>query len=287
MSERYPQYDKVALFQRLRTNWLQSDAFEVERHQLNCYADRHVTVDLTVMKKWMEAGTGVIFATPHYGPFLAGALLFASLGSEANPTHVFYDPVDANPENKRFDDLFKRFKGRLNILHNEPRDLVIASRALKKKQCISIMFDVVQRAADCMLVPLLGRLYPAMGGAAFLSLQSGAPIVPSYVIPDDRRKARIVFGEPIIPETFSGRERENAIYDMTRALFRDFERQLVNAPWHWIYWNNLSRTSRFDESTLRDRSSLLNEIRKRAIATPALVDIIPELGHLISSDEFQ
>jgi hypothetical protein len=285
IAERFDHYEVTALSHRLRTRRLHDDAFAVQRDGLDDYVAKRVIADVDALRGWMGAGTGAIFACPHYGPFLAGALLFASLGSEGNPSHVFYDPADVVPENQRFDELFKRFSGRLNVLHNEPRDLVKAARALRNRQCISIMFDVVQRATDSMFVPFCGRLYPAMGGAAFLSLQSGAPLVPSYVAPDEGGKARVVFGTPILPQDFTSADREQNVYDMTRALFRDFERQLRAAPWHWIYWENVVRAPRFDEGISGERASRLAEVQRRAVATPALLELAPVLGEFLRSRE--
>ena len=235
----FARYEATAFAMRLRSRHLQARAFGVRAGELDAYVQAHVIADINRMHQWMGAGTGVIYACPHYGPFLLGALLVATLGSSASPSHVFYDPAESVPDNRRFDELFQRFGDRLNVLHNEPRDLVRALRALKNKQCLSIMFDVVQRPADSMFVPFFDRLYPAMGGAAYLSLQSGAPIIPAYVVPDGRRKARAVFGQPIEPGKFTNADRDKNIHDMTRALFGDFQKQLAQAPWHWIYWGNV------------------------------------------------
>jgi hypothetical protein len=175
----FARYDAVALAMRLRSRYLQARAFGVNAGGLDAYVQKHVIADTDCMHRWMSAGTGVIYACPHYGPFLLGALLVATQGSNASPSHVFYDPAESVPDNHRFDKFFQQFGDRLSVLHDEPRDLVRALRALKNKQCLSIMF-----------VPFFDRLYPAMGGAAYLSLQSGAPIIPAYVVPDRGCKAR-------------------------------------------------------------------------------------------------
>lgn len=279
--ERFDRYEVTALTHKLRTRRLHADALAVRREELDGYVENHVIADVDALRGWMNSGAGAIFACPHYGPFLSGALLFASLGSETSPSHVFYDPAEAVPENRRFDELFRRFSGRLNVLHNQPRDLVKASRALRSKQCISIMFDVVQQPTDSMFVSFCGRLYPAMGGAAYLSLQSAAPLIPAYVVPGEERKAHVVFGTPILPENFTSADREQNVYEMTQALFRDFEQQLAIAPWHWIYWDNVVRAPRFNPDVTRTLPTLQSEVRRRVLATPALLDVAPALGELV------
>jgi len=279
----FTRYEATAFAMRLRSRQLQAHAFEVGAGELDDYVQAHVIADRERMRGWMNAGTGVIYACPHYGPFLLGALLVATLGSAASPSHVFYDPPESVPDNARFDALFQHFGDRLNVLHNEPRDLVRAMRALKNRECLSIMFDVVQRPADSMLVPFFDRLYPAMGGAAYLSLQSGAPIVPAYVVPDAARKARVVFGQPIEPGQFMHANRDKNVYDMTRALFADFQQQLIRAPWHWIYWANVVAATRLDPDALRDRATLMTEIGRRCHATPELLRQSPRLQAWIQS----
>lgn len=281
--DRFPRYDAVALAHRMRTKVLQETAFHVTAQSLERYVADNLIVDIGLLRSWLHGGKGAIFASPHYGPFLGAALLFAAEGTIEHPSHVFYDPADAVPENLRFDTFFGRFDGKLNVLHNQAPDLIKAGRALRNKQCISIMFDVVQRAVDCMYVPFFDRLYPAMGGAAYLSLLSKAPVIPTYTVPEAGHKVRIVFGEPLLPENFSGPEREQNVFAMTSALFRDLQRQLSEAPWHWIYWNYVSQTSPFSAAMVRDDVAMLEEIRQRVRATPQLLKVAPTLASLLEA----
>lgn len=276
----YPHYKATSVAHRMRSRQLQAAAFEVTPATLDTYATDQVICDRDVLHRWTRGSRGAIFACPHYGPFLGGALLFASLGTEASPSHVFYDPAESVPDNGRFDIFFKGFEGRLNVLHNQANDLIKAGRALRSQQCISIMFDVVQRAVDCVYVPFFGRLYPAMGGTAYLSLLSMAPIIPTYTLPDIGRKVRVLFGEPILPESYTNPDRDQNVFAMTCALFRNFERQLTQAPWHWIYWGNVSHTTRFSDDMVCSEGAMAEEIRRRVRATPALVKVAPVLESL-------
>ena len=283
VAETFPHYKAMSLAHRLRSGWLQAAAFDVTPATLDTYAAEHVKCDRDVLHRWARSGRGAIFAGPHYGPFLGGALLCASLGTKTNPTHVFYDPAEAVPDNGRFDVFFRSFEGRLNILHNQPNDLIKAGRALRKKQCISIMYDVVQRPADCIYVPFFGRQYPVMGGTACLSLLSKAPIIPAYTVPDTGHNVRVVFGEPILPENYSDLDRDQMIFAMTCALFRDLERQLLEAPWHWIYWGHVSNTTRFSPDMVCSEEALAEELRRRVNATPALRKLSPVLESLVQT----
>lgn len=279
----YPHYKAASLAHRMRSRQLQAAAFKVTPATLDMYAVDQVICDRDVLHRWARGDRGAIFASPHYGPFLGSALLFASLGTEASPSHVFYDPAESVPDNVRFDIFFRGFEGRLNVLHNQANDLIKAARSLRSKQCISIMFDVVQRAVDCVYVPFFGRLYPAMGGAAYLSLLSKAPLIPTYSLPDVGRKVRVVFGEPILPESYTSSDRDQNVFAMTCALFRDLERQLTQAPWHWIYWGNVSHTTRFSDDMVSSEEAMAEELRRRVSATPALVKVAPVLEALVQA----
>lgn len=280
----FPRYRALAFAYRQRTRSLQDKALRVTAGTLDRYVARHLEVDTQAVATWLNGGAGAIFASPHYGPFLNAALLFAALGTAKRPSNVFYDPVESAPQNQRFDRLFHRFGERLRVLHNQPNDLIKAGRALRGGQCISIMFDVVQDPGDCMFIPFLGRLYPAMGGAAYLALLAGTPVIPTYAIPAEGGRVRVLFGDPLLPGNYMEDDREQAVFAMTCALFADFERQLRSMPWHWIYWNNVSRARPLDERPLHDEAALLAELKARIRADPRLLEAAPALGAFLSME---
>jgi hypothetical protein len=101
--------------------------------------------------------------------------------------------------------------------------------------------------------------------------------VPVYVVPGRERKAEIVLGEAILPERFSGFDKERGVYQMTCQLFRDFEKQLRSDPYHWIYWNVVSSSPRFDRRAEHDPAVVQREIRRILMETPSLLDKVPAL----------
>ena len=281
--DRFPNYRADAAAFRLQARWIRERAFETTADTLHRFVADRIEVDIDALRGWMNGPTGAIFACPHYGPFVGAAMLLAAEGSEERPANVFYDAPGDVPHNERFDLLFERFTSTLKVLHNHPKDLIKAARALRAQQCISIMFDVVQRPMDCMYVPFFGRLYPAMGGAAALSLLSKAPIVPAYAVPLPDRRLRIVFGQVINPGNYSDQEREQGIFAMTCALFKDLERQLTAQPWHWIYWGNVQHSPRPDVGAVTDVQSLREELGRRLAATPQLLKLAPALRELVDA----
>lgn len=270
-------YALGALTSCLRSRQLRNLGFRVRNTELENFIDQYVSGDMDNFRKFADTNGGVIYACPHYGPFLLSALLFAALGTPDRPSNVFYDPPNLAPQNERFDEVFSRFKTRLKVLHNTGRDLIEALRALRRREALAIMFDIVQSPDESMLVPFCGRLYPAMGGAAYLALQSGAPIVPVYVVPDRAARIRVVLGNPILPEDYKTGDRADDIFNMTCALFSGFERQLMNEPWHWVYWKNVQGAASFDLETLKDARVLADHIRLRCSSMPELLKLAPTL----------
>ena len=281
--EQFPNYHANASAFRLQSRWLHDQAFQVAAETLQQFVDERVDVDLAALRHWMSGPRGAIFACPHYGPFVGAALLFAAEGTPERPANVFYDAATDVPQNERFDVLFERFERTIKILHNQPNDLIKAARALRNKQCISIMFDVVQKPSECMYVPFFDRLYPAMGGAAFLAQMSKASIIPAYAVPIPGRRLHIEFGHELRAEDFSRRDKEQSIFEMTCALFKDLERQLTAMPWHWIYWGNLRHAPRYADTMIRNEASLRAEIRRRLQASSQLLKAAPALRGLLDA----
>lgn len=279
----FPSYDECRNKFRGYTQQLQDHALEVTGDSLECWVDEHVVVDRDELYRWLRNPEGAVFATPHYGPFVGAALMFAQEGQDGRPSNIFYDPTESVPDNERFDQLFGRFRNKLNVLHNKPRGLIKAVRALRKGQCISIMFDVVQRHSDCLFVPFFDKLYPAMGGAAYLSLLARAPLVPAYTIPESGQRLRVVFGEAIRPVDYDDVEKEQRIFLMTCALFSGFEAQLRGMPWHWIYWDNVRHASVYDEEAISDGASLHKVLCRRIDAYPQLLTAAPSLKALLDN----
>lgn len=279
----FPNYIADAAAYRLQARYMRERAFETTSATLTRFVADRIEVDIEALRSWMNGPTGAIFACPHYGPFVGAAMLLAAEGTAERPANVFYDAPGEVPHNERFDLLFERFERTLKVLHNHSNDLIKAARALRANQSISIMFDVVQRPVECMYVPFFGRLYPAMGGAAALSLLSKAPIIPSYAVPLPDRRLRILFGSEIKPEDYAGHDKEQAIFSMTCKLFNDLERQLTAEPWHWIYWGNVRNAPLHAAAAVTDVASLRTEIERRLSATPQLLKVAPALHELVNA----
>ncbi|MGN6481472.1 lysophospholipid acyltransferase family protein [Luteibacter sp.] len=276
-------YRSQALASRVRSQWLHEQAFGVDEGSLEAFVSTYVDVDIERFTAHMSGTRGAIFASPHYGPFLGGALLFASVASTVRPANVFYDAPADVPGNLRFDTLFERFPDRLRVLHNRPPDLIRAAKSLRRGECVSIMFDVVQDPSDCVYVPFFGRLYPAMPGSAVLSVLTGASIVPVYTVPTRDRRIRIDFGSEIRPDSFLDGCREQRVFNMTRALFADMERQLAREPWHWIYWQNVAYASEFREGSSSEADDYRAAVHVRLASAPQLLELMPELSGLSHS----
>jgi lauroyl/myristoyl acyltransferase len=259
------------------TQALHQRALEIEPHRLEYVLHTMVeSYDLCARTRAAHV-SGVIFACPHYGPFILPALLSSTLGNQSDPGYVFYDPPSMNAENELYDRLFAQFSERLIVLHNDSAGLLAAMRALRRGCNLGIMFDVTQNPDNAIHVPFFDRLYPAMGGTAYLSLQARVPILPVYATPIDDERAVVAFGAALSPNDFLSDDRSLSVLRMTSALFKGFQAQLEREPWHWQYWATLDVAS-ICPADRREPEALRAEIYRRAETLPGFVrTMIPEL----------
>lgn len=82
---------------------------------------------------------------------------------------------------------------------------------------------------------LFGRRTCSPAGAALLSLELGAPVIPFYGFRDSGLKHKLVLEEPLhLHHKFALRERGAAMLELNLHL----ERQIRSKPAQWLYWFN-------------------------------------------------
>ncbi len=71
-------------------------------------------------------------------------------------------------------------------------------------------------------------------GPAALSLRFGSPIVPCFLIREDRFNYRLIFEEPIEIKERQGIATEEITREATRNLVSIMERQIASYPEQWL-----------------------------------------------------
>jgi lauroyl/myristoyl acyltransferase len=282
-----PDYAYRAAVETTRAWYLHLRAMRVRKHTLYDHVAKNILLDDGLRDAVAASkGRSIIISTPHYGPFLDGALWMLGLSSAERPLQIFYDPPTRVDKNASFDKLFERFPERVEVLHNDNRGVIGALKRLRSGSILGIMPDVLQEPEKSVCVPFCNRMYPAMQGTAFLALKSNALIVTMYAQPDpESTRTKLLTGRTIDPSEFTiAGDEDQTVFEITRALYADFDAQLRKEPWHWAFWDNVHR---YGPAELPDSLYSLNDGRrllaKRSAQTPELTRQVSALEDILKS----
>ncbi len=174
---------------------------------------------------------GTILLTGHLGNWEAGAVLVRRMGF---PMAV----VALSHENPRVDRLFvaQRQRCGIEVIPIGQRATQHSLRSLKRRHMLGVLGDR-DFTGHGVEVSFCGQLVTLPSGPAVLSLRSGAPIVPTFVIREGPWSFRLCFEPPIWPAA-SSRLRE-AVPHMVQAYAQVIERFVRRFPSQWIMFRPL------------------------------------------------
>jgi KDO2-lipid IV(A) lauroyltransferase len=242
----FPQLTPAERRSLIKRHWRARFHSELERIQLNGMTGSQLTeycrarVEIEGgdhLRTALEGRQSVVFFTPHYGSFIVAAMRLI-LDVEGRKTlSIFYDPPEVNPTTTMYKGIFDRLGCKAKVLYNDRTAVLKGLRALKNGNALTIMPDVYSYNMGMMFVPFFGRLAVAMGGAAFFALKANALLMPTYCWRRKRGRFVVQYGPPIEPARTGNFDED--VYLTTAKVFGDIERQLTDAPEHWVYWESL------------------------------------------------
>ncbi len=179
-------------------------------------------------------GRGVIVLTAHLGNWELGAVTVRRMGV---PMAVIALPhIDP-----AMDRLFTRQRHRcgLNVL---PLGLETTRRSLHHLQsgeCLGILGDRVF-AGPHVTVSWCGVSAPMPPGPAVLSLRSGAPLVPTFLVREAESpwRFRLRFESPIWPDAY--RAGTDSIRRLTHAAVHVLEQSVRHDPEQWLMFRSFT-----------------------------------------------
>lgn len=177
---------------------------------------------------------GLISLTAHIGNWelLAGAM--ASLGFRGGviARRIYYEP---------FNRWIVGLRNSVNVptiyRDESPRELL---KILKRGGIVGILPDQDIDSLKSVFIDFLGRPAYTPVAPAKLSLASGAPILPNFLIRTERGKYKLWMGDPIDPENFS--ESADPVLEMTRAWMKTCEKIIREYPDQWAWMHNRWKT---------------------------------------------
>ncbi len=127
--------------------------------------------------KALERGNGIILMTAHLGNWELGGIFFGNKDIKINVL-TFRDGID------KIDEIKERYRSNYNVntivLGDGPFAAIEILNALGRNEVVAMLVD--RGAEDGIEIPFFGKVTRFPTGPLLLAAQSGAPIIPGFVV---------------------------------------------------------------------------------------------------------
>lgn len=194
----------------------------------------------------LAAGTGAILVSPHLGNWELGGLGLADLGYKINVL-TFREP------DERVNELREKVRGERGIGFiyvdrddTSPLAIIEAVNALRRNEVLCLLGER-DGSSHTIAIDFFGKSTPFPVGAAYLSMASGAPVIPVFV-PLEGNTYATLMDRPIC---FMGGHGEHgqAIRGGMERLAAVFEHYINQYPDQWYNFFDFWDESRSDVKT--------------------------------------
>jgi len=179
------------------------------------------------VKKALEREKGVLILIAHFGNYDLMGLYASKLFSY--PLTIITKTLKDAKLNELWREM--RQKAGVNALpsHNVYRPCL---RALRKNELVGFMLDQNRPTDQGIYVDFFGRLASTTPGLAFMSAQSGAPVVPTFMhrMPDGRHVQEVLPAIEPPPD-----RKEETILAYTEKYTQIIEEQVRRYPAQWLW----------------------------------------------------
>jgi KDO2-lipid IV(A) lauroyltransferase len=191
--------------------------------------------------------------TGHFGHWELSGLMQGYLGL---PLALVARPLD-NPRLERILAALRERSGN-RVLHkrNAVREIL---RALRERIGVAIVIDQDARG-DGVFVPFFGQPASTTPTLALLALRSGAPVIPSFSVPQEDGTYRVVYEAPV--EISPSGDRERDVLELTARCTAVVERWVRRHPEAWLWMHRRWKTRPAALAGATASSSLLDSTAK-------------------------
>jgi KDO2-lipid IV(A) lauroyltransferase len=182
----------------------------------------------------LELGKGVIMVGPH----LVGHEIMVGTAASKGPITVL---VRKSPD-AEYEAIKQQWYSALGVnvayrpqkgTHSALGEMTVALRALRKNQILAITPDLTQESGTGVPVRLFNRTIHLPAGAFFLSVVTGAPLMPSFFHREDGRYQLWTHEQIPVAE---GLDRDAAVADLAQRWATLFEQFVREHPDMWQFW---------------------------------------------------
>ena len=176
-----------------------------------------------------EKNKGILSFTGHFGNWEIGAAAFAFL---CNPVNIVYRTLD-NPVIGNIVDRVRSHTGNKLLPKGGAARRII--RLLEKNENIGILIDQNVSWREGVFVDFFGRPASTTKGLAALALQTGAPVLPSFISRMKDGKYRLVIGPEV--EIARTGDYDRDILENTQRFTNIVEDNVRRYPeqWFWLH----------------------------------------------------
>ena len=173
-------------------------------------------------------GRGVLILTAHFGAWELSAFAHALYGY---PMAVLVRPLD-NPQLDRLIETYRTLSGNRLIPKREAARHIL--RALRRGETIGILMDTNTQPHEGLFCDFFERPACTSPLIARLALRTGAPVVPGFLIWDERTRTHVLHFDPPVPLIRTGDPEHDAQLN-TEQFNRILESFIRRYPDHWLW----------------------------------------------------
>ncbi len=187
----------------------------------------------------LERGKGVICITPHLGNWELGGYVLASKGYPVNILTL----REGSGSLRRYEERIRRRFG-IHTIYIDPSDepklaILEVARKLRENQIVALIAD--RMVGDRWIeLEFFGRPTKFPMGPALLAMETGASVIPVFVILEKRMKYWGILEKPILFKHFP-QDREESLGRGMRKIVKSFEAMIGRYPDQWYnffpYWD--------------------------------------------------
>lgn len=179
-----------------------------------------------VLSSAISRGRGVIILAAHIGNWEMGAAVLTKMGYKLTAIAL---PHKQKLVNGLFNSQRLAHGVRIVPTSTAVRHCI---QALKRGELVALLGD---RDFGSFGEPLmfLGRSTQIPKGPAFFSLRTGAPVIPSFLIPDGSGGYDLTFADPVYPPSEFVNE-DDVLRDMMRSCLCQIEAKIRENPTQWL-----------------------------------------------------
>jgi KDO2-lipid IV(A) lauroyltransferase len=188
-------------------------------------------IGISNLKDAINKGKGVIAVSAHLGNFTLIGRKLAMLGYKFNY-------INRDPHNKGVAEIFKKIRkyDGVNFIPDKPKNLCLKKSidCLKNGEILFIQIDI-NVASGGIFVDFFGHKVPTFKGPVTLSMRSGAPVLPMFIVRDNNNIQNIIVEPPV--NIFRNGDIEEDIYRNTYNIVKIIEDYIRRYPtqWWWIH----------------------------------------------------